>query len=354
LTGEIGAKKAGFEFLPPLTLDGTYIIEVRGVDVFGNASIPKTVEFVIDQLPPTVGGGVISYGALPLYATDGVVTVMEGVEYEVVLYENGGADQVNLVINNNQYSITKMGINGLWRGVVKFAGTGEFISIVKARDGAGNETEREWVKFNVVPRGKVNAESIRVFWLDPTTKRYQLWDGGEYGVDGRSSIVDGRWGYVLPKGDYYLEAEKDGVKTISQKISLENTMTIISDWEIGQASWWERIFKIRRMVNLKLDNILTNQQTSERQMQVVREKWIGKRSVVIIGTSELPWYSETLRRAGEWASREGAQVVKLEEQGVDDPKGEWLPKLSVGLLPQVYLIDAKGDTQDMKEGVWER
>ena len=364
LTGAVGAKTASWEFLPPLTLDGSYTMEVRGVDVFGNVSVPKTVEFVIDQLPPTVGGGVVSYGALPLYASEGIVQVMAGLEYEIIVFENGGGDSVKIVVEGQQFELQKMGAGALWRGLVKFEKPGQFTSMVKAVDGAGNETEREWVKFRVLPLGRIlqnNVEvkdgQITVFWLDPTTKRYQVWDGREYGEnkEQRISNIEGGWGYVLPKGEYYLQTEVNGQKIISQKLNLTNTTTIAGDWEIGEGKWWEKIFKIRRLANLDYAIAPIDHSTNiKRQLVVGREKWIGKKSVVVIGTMQLPWYSESLRRAQEWSEREHAQLVVLQEQGEDDPKGEWLKPLSVGLLPQVYLINDKGDTVDYKEGVWER
>lgn len=348
-----GLRRGKWEFLPPISLDGTYVVEIRGVDVFGNVSVPKSVEFVIDQLPPTVGGGVISLGALPLSAEGGMVRVMEGVEYEVVLYEAGGADQVNLEIQNHKFQIQKMGTQGLWRGLVKFEEAGEFVSKVRAIDGALNETEREWVKFQVIPRGRVEAEKIRVYWLDPTIKQYQLWDGEEYGQQGVQVVgADQRFGWVLPSGEYYLEAESQGNKIISQKISLAKTTTISRDWEVGEPKWWEKLLKIRRLANLAVTQ--SHSDTVTRQLGVGRDKWIGKKSVVYLGTGELPWYSETRRRAQEWADHEGAQVVELSVQGSDDPKGEWLKKLKIGLLPQVYLVNDKGDTMDYKEGIWER
>lgn len=365
LSGEVGAKSTKWEFLPPISLDGSYIIEVRGVDVFGNVSSPKSVEFVIDQLPPTVGGGVVSYGALPLYSESSVVTVMEGREYEVVLYEAGGADQVSLDIQNNKFQFQKMGTKGLWRGLIKFEGEGEIVSRVSAVDGAENETEREWVKFRVQKAGRIlqNGEvisdvSIRVFWLDPTTKIYQEWKGEEYGVQHTAgSQQESRWGYVLPKGEYYLEAQVEGDRIISQKLSLDNTTTIGSDWEIGQPKWWEKIFKIRRKSDLTVTPSFakaSDGQAVKPGLQVGRESWIGKKSVVFIGTEDLPWYRETMRRAEQLASEENAQLVKLELQGLDDPRGEWIEIMKVGLLPQVYLVNDKGDTVDYMEGVWER
>lgn len=346
LEGSVGAKKMDWEFVPPVSLDGTYTIEVRGVDVFGNVSVPKVTEFVIDQLLPTVGGGVISYGALPLYAEGGVVTVLAGREYEVVLYEAGGADTVQLSIYNSQFTMQKMGTGGLWRGIVDFRSqmldsSGEIVqSIVKAVDGAGNETEREWVKFRVMDAPNQAGE---LYYLDPTTKRFGLWEAAEYGQK------QGVLGWYAPQGEYFVQ---DG-KVISQRIVMEADGWIAGEWKIGEAKWWEKLLGLRRQVQLDL---LSSTEGTEpaRSLLVGRERWIGKKSVVYLGTVDLPWYGESLRRAQEWAAREGAQVVELALQGADDPKGEWLEKLNVGLLPQVYLVNDRGDTVDYKEGIWER
>jgi len=339
LEGSVGAKKNTFELLPPVTLDGTYTIEVRGVDVFGNASVPKTIEFVIDQLLPTVGGGVISYGALPLHAKNGVVTLLAGREYEIVLYENGGADNIQLAIHNSQFTMQKVGTAGLWRGVIKTNEGGEFVSTVKAVDGAGNETEREWVKLRVLEQNKLAGE---LYYLDPTTKRFGLWEATQYGQK------QGEVGWYVPAGEYYVQNQD----AVSQRIVMETDGWIAGEWKIGEARWWERLLGIKRQANLAVT--LSRSDTVPRGLQVGREKWIGKKSVVYVGTTELPWYGESKRRAEEWASREGAQLVELRVQGVDDPKGEWLEKLKVGLLPQGYLVNDRGDIVDYQEGVWER
>ncbi len=329
LQESVGSKRSAFEFLPPLSLDGTYEIELRGEDIFGNVSTVKRVSFVIDKLPPTVGGGVVSYGALPLRAEGGVVSVLAGREYEVVLYEEGGADEVTIEIANHKFSNSQIGSQGLWRSLIKFEEAGEFTSIVRAADGAGNVTERKWVVFRVIASPQ---QSGQLYYLDPTTKRFGLWEAEEYGQK------QGEVGWYVPRGEYYVQDEN----VVSQRIVLEQDGWIAGSFEENEPRWWERVFQIRRKSNLTVTQ--WHGDTIKPGLQVGREKWIGKRAIVYIAKAELPWYSETKRRAEEWARIEGAIMVEL-------PAVITTP---YGLLPQVYLVNDRGDVIDYKEGVWTR
>jgi len=343
LEGSVGAKKSNFELLPPVTLDGTYTIEVRGIDVFGNVSVVKSIDFVIDQMLPTIGGGVVSYGAMPLYAKGGIVTVLAGREYEVILKEEGGADSVTLVINNNQYPITKMGSQGLWRGLIKFEEAGEFTSIVRARDGAGNETEREWVTWRVVKQEEVVAT---LYYLDPSTKRFEVWEAEQYGQEQE------KLGWYAPAGEYYVQSGRN----VSQRIVMEQDGWVAGEWVESAPRWWEKVLPIRRRGYLAVPQWHSDTVTPE--LHVGREKWIGKKSVVYIGLKELPWYAETVRRATEWADREGAQMVEMRAEILksSDHSSRLAGQGSelYELLPQVYLVNDRGDVLDYKEGVWER
>ncbi len=258
LNEKVGSKKVTWEALPSLSLDGTYKLKFRAVDVFGNAGVPKEVEFVIDQLPPTVGGGVLSVGALTISENGaGVIEVIENVEYELVLFENGGADKLTLEVDDQKIEMKKVG-SGLWRGLIKFK-TGEWAIKVSATDGAENTTARDWAKIKVLKRGSltkngqaVKEGKIKVMWLDPTFRRYSQWEAGDYGQASEKELKeDGVVSWILPRGEYYLEALVDGRAVVSQKIILDKTTNISGDWEMLKNSRTQER-KNKRKIKVKL------------------------------------------------------------------------------------------------------
>lgn len=357
----VGAKKMNWDFLPPVSLDGSYTVEIRAVDVFGNVSPVKTSQFVIDQLLPKVVGGVINYGALPLEARSGVVNVVAGLEYELVIYESGGADEVEVSMFDHKWKLKKVDPIGIWRGnvTIPLIVNSETVGLkAKAIDGAGNMSESEWIKLNVVPEGhvlknekQIKVEEFKIYQLDPTTLIYREWDEKEFWpASWRSSRGGNELNFVLPAGSYYFEIAQKivGSKTrdvvVSQKIKLEDAASIIApEWEIGEGQKWLSWLGIRRLVPIKLSPLEKNVGGLPSPISE-REKWIGKKSVVFVGFPELPWYDQELKQAKVWAEREQAQLVVSR---VDI-------KLENGLLPKTYLIDSKGDTIEYKEGNWKR
>lgn len=361
---DIGGKKFRFELTPNLTLDGTYVLKIRAIDVFGNVSKAERVEFVIDAMPPTVGGSVISYGAIPLHSNHGITEVIADIDYEVLLYEMGGSDSVSIMIEDKNYQLQKLKTQGVWRGVVRFEDKGKTSTVtttVRAVDGAGKKTERSWINFRILPKGKilekgnlVSGSSISLWSLDVSTKKYKQWNGGEYGMTPSSSWSDhGYWGYVVPPGDYYLLVKRGDRRYFSQRIRTEHVGNLVGDMELNSLNWYERIIGAKRQIVIASEIAGLDGQDNP-SLSSFRERWIGEKTLVYFGSKYLPWDSLMRSKALEWSKRENAKLLSIDlfDEAVADSRN--LDKIKIGLSPQVYLINDKGDTIDYKVGIWER
>lgn len=369
LSEKSGDKKTGFEFLPGVTLDGTYEIELRAIDVFGNRSQLKTVKFVIDQLPPTIGGGTVKQGGVYLGAFGGEVKMLADTIAEVEVYELGGSEKITLKIGDKSFVMRKILGTNKWKTELRLT-TGKYQTEFLAVDGAGKSEQRKGFDINIVERGRVLSEGVEVdgnlqlFWKDMRAKRFVAWKG-EGLEQSYEQVVGGgkKFGYILPTGEYFLKYTGKSGKAFSQTFRLVLPTVIGGDWEIGKASWWSfvvgrgKVFAVNEM-----------SEYAGKGGQVLDETFAGKRKIVLFVNPELAGATENFMRAKEVAKEEGRELsvvgVQVSEEKMQswlvgeqvevkgDLTGEWIKKAKINLLPKMYWLNAFGSVEKFYEGLY--
>lgn len=228
-------KSVAFSFTPNLSEDGNYSIIARAADSYGNTGESEEQTLIIDRLPPRVGGNLLYLGPHPLLPNEnGVIVTMAGLAQKITLSAVGGPTYIDLLANERMFSLAHSTETGLWTGSIIFKTSGIYQLKTKAVDGAGNETQRELNTVLVMRSGQITSEDvspitegkIKVYYQDPTTESWTLWEGKSFGQENPQNIDEnGNYEFFLPKGTYYLEVSSPGYTTLTTKIFKINEAT---------------------------------------------------------------------------------------------------------------------------------
>ena len=311
-----GKKSTTFNFVPILFDDGNYQIVVRATDGSGNRGVSKIYTLVIDRLPPIVGSALISIGPLVLTPNEnGQLVTISGVEHKVILSAAGGPVTIDLLIDNHVHSFSRSHETGLWNGAVIFAQSGFYELIVKAKDGGGNVTERRLTNVIVLDPGQlegVDKGTITVYYQEPASKVWYLWDSRSFGQTNPRSFKDGTYSLFLPAGTYYLKISAPGYKTVTSSIfRLDSTAPINTDFTLEKTSPFS-IFDLFRSQEVKI---------SESQPPAEINPLLGKRALIfflpaIEGTFEsvtLRGHSSVLSFVNTWSDSSIEQISILDK-----------------------------------------
>lgn len=263
-------KQVDFSFTPANLDDGNYNLIVRATDGGGNVAVTPTIHIVVDRLPPLVGGSVLSLGSQIMPSDNGVTAMVAGVDEKITLSAVGGPTSVVLSAKQkddpkiHSFSLSQSSESGLWSGSLSFDKAGDYVLSADSVDGAGNQTHKVVGQVEVSSPAKalssrdsrpVEAE-LTVYYLEPSTNSWVVWDGQAYGQSNpQSSGEDGSFRYYLPAGKYYLTASAKGFHTLNSQIfemkqtsPLSTTLRLKPghDWKIGPFgfSWLASPLKI--------------------------------------------------------------------------------------------------------------
>jgi peroxiredoxin len=124
--------------------------------------------------------------------------------------------------NPRTFSLSKDSDNGLWSGTFTL-NEGTYQLIFSAIDGASNKTTRNLNKVMVVTGGRISSSvdssgvtsaKITVYYQEPVTNTWAVWDGGAYSqINPQITDGNGNYNLFLPPGKYYLHIEGFGFKT---------------------------------------------------------------------------------------------------------------------------------------------
>ena len=237
-----GKKSTTFSFVPVLFDDGNYQIVVRATDGSGNIGASKTYILVIDRLPPIVGSALISIGPLVMTPNEnGQLVTVAGAEHKVTLSAAGGPVTIDLLVDGHVHSLSRSSETGLWNGAVIFDQPGSYELIAKSKDGGGNVIERRLTAITVLNSGTVGTTAegtVTVYYQEPASKVWHLWDARSFGQTNPQSFQDGTYSLFLPAGTYYLKVTAPGYRTITSDIfQLDSPTPINTDFILEKSDW---------------------------------------------------------------------------------------------------------------------
>ena len=359
LLGTVGDKKTNFEFLPSISLDGTYDFEVRAVDVFGNKSAVKKVKFVIDKLPPTVGGVVVTVSGVVMDSEGGVVTILEKNKTRLVFKELGGAEKISVYFGEKLFEAQKDKSTSVWSLEFELD-AGMHKGRVVAVDGAGKVVDKNWFDIDVLPRGNLKFDEVR-----SQKHELNLWWQGNDGVYKKWS-TGSDFGFVVPPGKYYISGVSEGKRFVSQVFDFDRPSVISGEWDLQNLPWWSKLFPVGRLVtrskvHQKVTDLVIDQ-------SLIPAKWYGTKKIVYVFTPDLPYSIEGYMIAKKEAEESGSSLVVLGLQSSEeemkiwiadkkvdfesDWEGKWLRDGRIKVLPTKLYLDTFGKVVNIKEGVY--
>lgn len=228
-----------FSFTPLNLDDGTYKIMARAIDDGGNITNTPIVTIVIDRLPPTIGGNLLSFGPQVLVpSSGGVITSLAGVDQRVTLSAVGGPTNISLVAQKagsknpvQVFNLTESPDTLLWSGIVSIKNPGEYHLVSNGVDGAGIKTTQVVSVINIIGDPRVYSQrthksveaTVSLYYLDPDSNSWVIWDGSSYGeANPQTTDNHGDFKLFIPPGTYYLRASAPGYETLISSIFKTN------------------------------------------------------------------------------------------------------------------------------------
>jgi peroxiredoxin len=149
--------------------------------------------------------------------------------------------------------MTKMPDTGLWSAVISLKKPGAYTLIIEAIDGAKNKTTRTLKHVYASPQPQIisraNGEAVNasavVYYLEPESGSWTVWDGASYGQDNPQKTDPlGNFKLFLPEGKYYIEATAKGYKNLTTDI-----------FEIKQAKPFSSVLEMEENLALEIGRL---------------------------------------------------------------------------------------------------
>lgn len=397
-----GFIESTFSFMPKVIEDNNYEIIARAIDARGNIGESDVVTLVIDRLPPSVGGNMLSLGPQPLLPNEnGVIITMAGLEQRMTLSAVGGPISVDLIVGSSISSLGRSAETGLWTGAINIKEPGIYQLKTKAIDGAGNVTERLLNTIGVVEPGKIVDEDtdipvksgeVYLYSKDPLTHLWHLWDAKTFGQQNPIKINEnGNYQYFLPPGTYYLQIKTPRHATLTSKIfTLSQSTPFNADFKVNTKNTLNLgsfVFKLPDLFAKKAAVELTIP-----QFESSEDNLIGQEHPVfnlpttdddILESRSLRGEPHILSFISTWSPPSVEQVATIEEEilredlpvqfistqeasakvkiflargnyDVDvlvDPDGTLVEDFGLQTLPSHYIVNQEGEVERIVTGV---
>lgn len=410
-TTGLRSKNVDFNFTLFGLFDGDYKVRVRATDLSANVQTTGDTILVFDRLPPSVGGVLYSLGSQILTSENGVLKMIAGVDFKIILSAIGGPTEIKITANTEcgilnivcgeevgSFSLAKNADTGLWSGPMSFAEPGLYTLVALSIDGAGNETVKEIGVVNVLPKGRISfrggsdlQSTISIYYFEPTTQQFTLWDGIAYGQENPIEVdTSGNYSIVLPPGKYYLAISNSQLAIRNSEIfTLDKTTPINANFDFSELKRFElgpisftlpEVFQPALRVDISRigQTGLISEAWQEMEFpsfELVADGSIydsfyfrGKSTVYSFLNTWLPETPEQLGILGSLGSLNINSVVVMPQESISkvsiykntggyetlvlaDPDGVLFNKLGINTLPLHFLVNRSGVVMEVAEGV---
>jgi hypothetical protein len=373
--------------------DGNYQFVVRATDTSGNFNLSSAQTLVIDQLPPDLGGNLFMNGlqvAQP--SLNGELKVLVGQKVKLVLSAIGGATQVVLNLNGQNFNLTQSTDTRLWSGEINLDQTGSFDLNVQAEDGAGNKVEKVLGKVTAVGGGQVRSGEaalknawVNVYYFNSQLNQFVLWDGRPFGqTNPQKTDEAGRYNLSLPAGKYYLKVEApnlqssySGIFTLDQTRLITSNFDLSKGWVLNLGGWKIELPNLWAK-NVDIASTLAKESVEDKKSQLIGEEFplilptpasgSAKSQVVGVLQSWFPSTGDQLTKLNNLNKIDKVPVLtlfplessssvqylsrkyKLQIDTEADPKGSINSSLNLHALPAFLFLDQKGVIRSVTAG----
>lgn len=402
-TGNIG--DINFSLKPAVFADGNYSVLARITDLSQTSALSNSISFVIDKLPPKIGGFQSSVGPQLIYpGSDGRIQLIAGLDQKIALDSIGGATDITILAigPHEQYSfgLSQLPGSNIWTGTTSFLIAGDYSLQVTAVDGANNKVTRDLgiikvsspLQIQDKSKSAVSNAKLLVHVKDPLTNNWTIWDASSYGqINPITSDSDGRTKLYLPAGTFYMEVNHSqhrkmatNIVTITspQAIAGQFVLSDVVSLNLGFVhvplpNWWpgQASLTIRSDSTSVQSSNLVGKKLPDFQLSSVHGKTITSKSLLGKNTviSYLPTWSnstkEQLPLIDSLTNEKNINFIALSSledpltvkaytnvggYSLDyliDPVGAYSNELNLQNLPTHLVIDKNGIVKKVMVGV---
>jgi hypothetical protein len=332
----------------------------------------------------------------------GIITTLPKVKNKIILSSVGGANEIVLRYNGGEVFLTKNLESSLWTGEISFEEPGVYEVDTKSTDGANNTTYGKLTTFLVSEYGFIKAGSksvsegkIKVYYYDPVSLSFQVWDGTSFGQNNPLNVFeDGSYSIVLPAGKYYFEVTAKGYTKITSKIVEYSKTTLVNSdfifperkyFAIGDIKVYLPDFfgnQNQEVLLKEASSVATSDVFEYLGKELPRIEFVddlekidsysffGKPTVLAIGSFWLPSVFEQIKSMSDLEkkgldinsymvfSQDSKNKVKVaKEVGsyklnmLSDYDGELAKTLNISTFPAYVFLDRKGVIKKIKMGI---
>jgi hypothetical protein len=331
--------------------DGNYEVSARVFDSAGNVGISELKTLIIDTLSPTSGGINLSIGPQVLVPdSNGYFKLLQSVETTFAVSFRGGPTTVLVRARDKEFKLYQIPKSHVWVGKISFENEGQGTFEVMAEDGASNKYQKSVGGFIVGKSGKAMPNTkITVFYFDKTTSDLIVWDGQSYGQENpKKADRNGDWGFILPPGRYFVEADSPGRRLSQSKIFEIDTPSVIkADILVPNTKIPFFNFLLPpKSFDIKVDK--TEELTTKQSVSLI--------AFVSFWSTASQEQILPLQEAGKQVGQEKIRVVFVQEKksSVDafmkrgsyiftrvyDETGEYSANYDIANLPEIVFLDA--------------
>lgn len=376
LSANLGSTGA-FSLTLRISEDGNYEVLIRAIDKSGNTSETKSYTLLIDRLPPQVGGSFFSLGPQVLASTqEGFFRTAVGVKQKITLSAIGGPNQIEILVGEKTFSLSRDTASGFWSGEVDFGKPGVYDLTVRGLDGAGNETTKKMGSVQVLTGGQVTHKdsgvagvTLSVHAFTPILNEFTLWDGTSYFQENPIETDEaGRYSLFLPAGKYYLEITAPGFRKIRTNIfELDEATPVTTGFNLARSfipffNTQTIDFKLEAAAvpqEKRLDQALVGKTSSLADSQ---NSWVSFLSLWHPQTAaQITILEEVVKRGKNvlavFPQESEGKVKVFQKRGgyqltmIADPDGQLSKDFEFVVFPLHFFVDEKNVIKEVKAGI---
>jgi len=233
----LGTRNVNFSFDTSSLVDGNYRVMVYAEDNSGNLGESASYEIIIDKYDPYIGTNLFSVGVLGVLPNDSLIhSSAVGITEDFYIAVGGGATEVTMTDSMQSYNLAYIPEINLWKTTVTYTDPGYKNFTVHAKDGAGNEKEKQLDSVYVYDAGAVTdegtEEKISYYSVEIYSKTSEgdwvIWDSTPFNQKNPMESTGGA--FILPQGTYYIVVDANGYReSTSEPFKIEETGVIIPE-----------------------------------------------------------------------------------------------------------------------------
>lgn len=226
----LGTAMTEFEIISPKLTNHKYVVLVRALDNNQNIGLSNRIDINLACDGIIIGTNHFATNSIESIINEkGNVIALNNDIIDFTVEIIGGAEKAELQVDKEIYKLEYNFKLNLWQTQF-IAKEGDYKLKVKAFN-QNDSTEKEINTLKVLTKSKIensNKTKVSIYSKNKILNTWELWDGNTYGVQNPKWTEDGEFGYILPKGEYFIQFEAENYSTITSSVFIVEEISFIN------------------------------------------------------------------------------------------------------------------------------